>query len=99
LAFFDFPAEHWIHLSITNPAEWEAPVVRHGGKRTTGAAMCRTRMRPCPDRRLPPRERQTGTETRPRFRAGAKDGHCLSSTSIHYSAAGPRNVTPGSGNF
>jgi hypothetical protein len=69
------------------------------GRRTTEAIMCRTRMRPCPDRHFPPRERQTGTETRPRFRAGAKDGHCLGNASIHSSGAGPRNVTPGSGDF
>jgi hypothetical protein len=40
------------------------------GRRTTGAVMCRTRMRPRPDRHLPPRERQTGTGTRPRFGRG-----------------------------
>jgi hypothetical protein len=40
------------------------------GRRTTRAVMCRTRMRPHPDRRYPPRERQTGTATRPRLGPG-----------------------------
>ena len=36
LAFFDFPAEHWIHLLITNPIESTFPTVRLRSKVTKG---------------------------------------------------------------
>lgn len=34
LAFFDFPAEHWVHLRTTNPIESTFATVRHRTKRT-----------------------------------------------------------------
>jgi len=36
LAFFDFPAEHWIHLKTTNPIESTFPTVRLRTKVTKG---------------------------------------------------------------
>jgi transposase-like protein len=35
-AFYDFPAEHWIHLRTTNPIESTFATVRHRTKRTKG---------------------------------------------------------------
>lgn len=40
LAFFDFPAEHWIHLRTTNPIESTFVTVRH---RTTRTKNCVSR--------------------------------------------------------
>jgi transposase-like protein len=40
LAFYDFPAEHWIHLRTTNPIESTFATVRH---RTTQTKNCVTR--------------------------------------------------------
>lgn len=37
LAFYDFPAEHWIHLRTTNPIESTFPTVRLRTKRTKGS--------------------------------------------------------------
>lgn len=37
LAFFDFPAEYWIHLRTTNPIEWTFATVRLRTKVTKGA--------------------------------------------------------------
>ena len=34
LAFYDFPAEHWIHLPTTNPIESTFATVRHRTPRT-----------------------------------------------------------------
>lgn len=46
LAFYDFPAEHWVHLRTTNPIESTFATVRHRtkvtkgpGSRTAGLAM------------------------------------------------------------
>lgn len=36
LAFYDFPAEHWIHLRTTNPIESTFATVRHRQRRTKG---------------------------------------------------------------
>jgi transposase-like protein len=36
LAFYDFPAEHWIHLRTTNPIESTFATVRLRTKRTKG---------------------------------------------------------------
>ena len=36
LAFFDYPAEHWIHLRTTNPIESTFATVRHRAKVTKG---------------------------------------------------------------
>lgn len=38
LAFFDFPAEHWIHLRTTNPIESTFATVRLRTKVTRGTA-------------------------------------------------------------
>lgn len=38
LAFFDFPAEHWIHLRTTNPVESTFATVRLRTKVTQGAS-------------------------------------------------------------
>jgi len=40
LAFYDFPAEHWIHIRTTNPIESTFATIRHGTERTKG---CLTR--------------------------------------------------------
>lgn len=40
LAFYEFPAEHWIHLRTSNPIESTFATVRHRTKRTKG---CLTR--------------------------------------------------------
>ena len=37
LAFFDFPAQHWVHLRTTNPIESVFATVRHRTVRTKGA--------------------------------------------------------------
>ena len=37
LAFYDYPAEHWIHLRTTNPIESTFATVRHRTKITRGA--------------------------------------------------------------
>lgn len=36
LTFYDFPAEHWIHLRTTNPIESTFATVRHRTRRTKG---------------------------------------------------------------
>lgn len=36
LAFYDFPAEHWIHLRTSNPIESTFATVRHRTKVTKG---------------------------------------------------------------
>jgi transposase-like protein len=36
LAFYDYPAEHWIHLRTTNPIEPTFATVRHRTKITRG---------------------------------------------------------------
>ena len=36
LAFYDYPAEHWIHLRTTNPIESTFATVRHRQKLTRG---------------------------------------------------------------
>ena len=42
LAFFDFPAEHWVHLRTTNPIESIFATVRHRTVRTKGALSPKT---------------------------------------------------------
>jgi hypothetical protein len=37
VAFFDYPAEHWIHLRTTNPIESTFATVRHRTKVTKGS--------------------------------------------------------------
>jgi transposase-like protein len=37
LAFYDYPAEHWVHLRTTNPIESTFATVRHRTKLTKGA--------------------------------------------------------------
>ena len=37
LAFYDFPAEHWVHLRTTNPVESVFATVRHRTVRTRGS--------------------------------------------------------------
>ena len=37
LTFFDFPAEHWIHLRTTNPIESTFATVKARTKKTKGA--------------------------------------------------------------
>jgi transposase-like protein len=36
LAFYDYPAEHWVHLRTTNPIESTIATVRHRTKVTKG---------------------------------------------------------------
>jgi putative transposase len=40
LAFYDFPAEHWIHIRTTNPIESTFATIRHRTEPTKG---CLTR--------------------------------------------------------
>jgi putative transposase len=42
LAFFDFPAEHWVHLRTTNPIESIFATVRHRTVRSKGALSPKT---------------------------------------------------------
>ncbi len=42
LAFFDFPAEHWVHLRTTNPIESIFATVRHRTVRCKGALSPKT---------------------------------------------------------
>jgi transposase-like protein len=42
LAFFDFPAEHWVHLRTSNPIESVFATVRHRTVRTKGALSPKT---------------------------------------------------------
>jgi len=37
LAFYDYPAEHWVHLRTTNPIESVFSTVRHRTVRTKGS--------------------------------------------------------------
>ena len=37
LAFYDFPAEHWVHIRTANPIESVFATVRHRTVRTKGA--------------------------------------------------------------
>ena len=37
LAFYDFPAEHWVHLRTSNPIESTSATVRHRSDQTRGA--------------------------------------------------------------
>ena len=37
LTFYDFPAEHWVHLRTTNPVESAFSTVRHRHRRTKGS--------------------------------------------------------------
>jgi len=37
LAFYDFPAEHWIHIRTTNPIESAFDTVRHRHRKTKGS--------------------------------------------------------------
>jgi transposase-like protein len=36
VAFYDFPAEHWIHLRTSNPVESTCATVRHRTRSPTG---------------------------------------------------------------
>ena len=36
LAFYDFPAQHWIHIRTTNPIESTFATVKHRQKKTKG---------------------------------------------------------------
>ena len=38
LAYYDFPAEHWVHIRSTNPIESTFATVRHRTRRTKGNA-------------------------------------------------------------
>ena len=42
LAFYDFPAEHWVHLRTTNPIESIFATVRHRTVRSKGALSSNT---------------------------------------------------------
>ncbi|WP_027584626.1 transposase, partial [Bradyrhizobium sp. Ai1a-2] len=42
LTFFDFPAEHWVHLRTSNPIESVFATVRHRTERTKGSLSPKT---------------------------------------------------------
>lgn len=44
LAFYDFPAEHWVHLRTTNPIESTFATIRHRTQRVKGAFSQQTLM-------------------------------------------------------
>jgi transposase-like protein len=76
LAFYDFPAEHWIHLKTTNPIEstfstvrLRTKVTKGPGSRAAGLAMA-FKLR----------------ENRPRYRQRAP--RCPSSAPVHASRRG-----------
>jgi len=57
LAFYDYPAEHWVHLRTTNPIESTFATVRHRtkvtkgpGSRAAGLAMAFKLIEPAQDR-------------------------------------------------
>ena len=60
LAFYDFPAEHWIHLRTTNPIESTFATVRLRQRVTKGPAPA------------PPASRWPSNSSRPRRPAGAR---------------------------
>ena len=43
LAFYDYPAEHWVHLRTTNPIESTFATVRHRSKVTKRPGLPRSR--------------------------------------------------------
>jgi transposase-like protein len=68
LAFFDYPAGHWVHLRTTNPIESTFATVRHrtkitrgpglaGGRAGDGVQAHRSRARPLARRQRPPPRR------------------------------------------
>ena len=76
LAFYDYPAEHWIHLRTTNPIESTFATVRHRTKVTEG-----------PGRR-PPAWPWRSSSSRPPKTGGGPSTHPTSSRS---SAPAPRS--------
>ncbi len=44
LAFYDFPAEHWVHMRTTNPIESSFATIRHRTDRTKGCVTLRATM-------------------------------------------------------
>ena len=48
LAFYDYPAEHWIHLRTTNPIESTFATVRNRSKITKGPGIADARESPWP---------------------------------------------------
>jgi transposase-like protein len=42
LAFYDFPAEHWVHIRTTNPIESVFATVRHRTVRSKGCLSHKT---------------------------------------------------------
>ena len=44
LAFYDFPADHWVHLRTTNPIESTFATIRHRTKQVKGAFSQQTLM-------------------------------------------------------
>ena len=76
LAFYDYPAEHWIHLRTTNPIESTFATVRHRTKVTHGPGS------------RPPAWPWRSSSSRPPRTAGARSTRPTSSRS---SAPAPRS--------
>ena len=83
LAFYDFPAEHWIHLRTTNPIESTFATVRHRTKVTKARA------------HAPPGWPWRSSSSRPPRTAGARSTPHTSSRS---SAPAPPSSTASSSN-
>jgi Transposase, Mutator family len=83
LAFYDYPAEHWIHLRTTNPIESTFATVRHRTRVTKGRAPA------------PPAWRWRSSSWALLKTAGARSTHPTSSPS---SATAPRSSTDTSSN-
>jgi hypothetical protein len=83
LAFYDYPAEHWIHLRTTNPIESTFATVRLRQRITKGPA------------RGPPESRWRSSSSSPHEPAGAPS---TPSTSWPWSAQAPRSRKASSSN-
>ena len=56
LAFYDYRAEHWVHLRTTNPIESTFATVRHRTKITKGSSTANSSSGPARTPRLRPPE-------------------------------------------
>lgn len=60
LAFYDFPAEHWVHVRTTNPTEPTFATIRHGSDRAKDCAGRDSMLAACSSSAWPPRNDGVG---------------------------------------